>query len=168
MNAMLKICRSLSELSFGQLMSVYEEGNRLNAVEFYAHMDANAALLQAEQDFYAYLDDCFFKTDGAWYAVWEEQGRYVSALRMEPYEDGLLLEALETIPGMRRRGFAFLLMRKVLEQVDVNVYSHVQKGNLASMGLHLRCGFQKISDRCVYIDGSESDACVTLLKAKGL
>lgn len=167
MNAMLKICHSLSELSFGQLMSVYEEGNRLNAGEFYAHMDSNAALLQAEQDFYAYLEDCFFKTDGAWYAVWEVQGRYVSALRMEPYEDGLLLEALETLPEMRRRGFALLLMTAVLEQVDVNVYSHVHKGNFASVELHRRCGFQIISDRCVYIDGSESDACVTLRKAKG-
>ena len=161
---MLKIMYTLSDLKFGKLMSVYEESNRENSLELYSGLENNIALINVEQDFYAYLRDVFFTTMGAFYAVWEEKGEYVSALRMEPYCDGLLLEALETAPNCRRKGFAKALINAVLERLKhrggFKVYSHIGKCNSASLSVHKECGFCQIKEHAVYIDGSvRNDAC---------
>lgn len=152
---MLYLAKSLQQLQFGKLMEVYIEGNLEKAEE--------ASLLQAEQDFYQYLKDCFFPTFGAVYAVWMEENEYISALRLEPYKDGLLLEALETAPKHRRKGYAVKLIRAVLAQMpDQRIYSHVSKRNIPSLAVHEKCGFRKISDSAIYIDGSVNDRAVTL------
>lgn len=153
---MLYLAKTLKQLQFGKLMEVYLEGNLEKAAE--------AGLLQAEQDFYQYLKECFFPTDGAVYAIWEENGEYISALRLEPYKDGLLLAALETAPAFRRNGYARKLMEAVLEAfAEHNIYSHISKGNLPSLSLHEACGFRKIAESAVYLDGSVNARAVTLL-----
>ena len=159
---MVKIISRMRDLNFSQLMEVYAQSNEENAREFFPELDANESLLQAEQDFYAYLRDCFFTTQGACCAVWEEKGRYVSALRLEPYGDGLLLAALETAPEARRKGYAKRLVSQVLQETDVPVYSHVHKQNRASLELHLQCGFERISEQARYVDGTVNDRCCTL------
>ena len=93
---MLKLATRMRELNFYALMDVYREGNEENGAAAYPRADEAEQLLLAEQDFYQYLRESFFQTEGAFYAVWTEKGYYVSALRLEPYQDGLLLEALET------------------------------------------------------------------------
>lgn len=160
---MLLIATDLSRISFGKLMEVYEEGNAENAAEFYPKMDRNAGILQAEQDFYAYLTEFFFPTSGAFYAIWEEQDDYRSALRMEPYRDGYLLEAVETAPFWRKRGYASRLLSNVLKQVNAPVYSHVHKENQPSLRLHGKCGFVRIAESADMIDGTVSHACCTLV-----
>ena len=154
---MLLIFDSINNLSFGKLMAVYEEGNSENAALFYRNMDRNAAILRAEQDFYGYLEDYFFRTKGAFYAIWVENDSYISALRMEPFHDGYLLEALETSPAYRRRGFALQLMKAVLSTMNTTVYSHVSKDNTASMRCHEACGFVCISDTAEMISGEISN-----------
>ena len=105
----------------------------------------------------------FFPTDGVVYAIWEAEGRYVSALRLEPYRDGLLLEALETAPDQRRKGYGRRLILSVLEQFPgVKIYSHVHKRNLPSLAIHEKCGFRRISEQAVYIDGSVNSRACTL------
>ena len=105
----------------------------------------------------------FFKTEGAYYLIWEEAGRYVSALRLEPYRDGLLLEALETAPEQRRKGYAAKLMSAAQEFVgDTKLYSHVHKRNIPSLNVHDFCGFHRILEYAVYTDGSVNDRCCTL------
>lgn len=152
---MLKIAEKLNELDFGQLMAVYEEGNLENGAEFWPELPRGQQILRAEQDFYQYLRECFFTTEGAIYALWEIDGKYVSALRLEPYQDGLLLEALETAPEHRHKGYASKLIRAVLEQVtNQKVYSHVSKRNAASLRTHEKCGFNRILEHAVYADGS--------------
>ena len=91
---MLYLARSLSRLHFSSLMAVYAESNRENGREFWPEEPEMRQIQLAEEDFYRYLSQVFFRSPGAVYAVWEENGRYVSALRLEPYRDGLLLEAL--------------------------------------------------------------------------
>ena len=91
----------LRDISFSSLMTVYEEGNRENAAEFWPHLEERERMIQAEQEFYQYLKQIFFPTENARYCILVEQGSYVSALRLEPYRDGLLLEALETAPDQR-------------------------------------------------------------------
>jgi RimJ/RimL family protein N-acetyltransferase len=74
---------------------------------------------------------------------------------LEPYRDGLLLEALETAPECRRKGFAAELVRAAQGYAaGTKIYSHVNKGNLASLRTHEKCGFHRIADHAVYADGS--------------
>ena len=160
---MLILTKSMREISFGSLMEVYRESCQENGQEFWPRETPERQLSLAEQDFYDYLTRCFFATDGAVCAIWQVDGRYVSALRLEPYRDGLLLEALETAPDCRRKGYAQTLLRAVLEQyADVKIYSHVGKRNAASLSVHEKCGFRRIREHAVYIDGSVNDRSCTL------
>ena len=132
---MLYLARSLSRLHFSSLMAVYAESNRENGREFWPEEPEMRQIQLAEEDFYRYLSQVFFRSPGAVYAVWEENGWYVSAMRLEPYRDGLLLEALETAPEQRRKGFAAALIRAVQCFLDgkTKLYSHVDKRNLSSL-----------------------------------
>lgn len=141
---MLKIVKKLSQLNFAELMRVYSPNS-----------------LQAEQDFYDYLRRDFFRQEGVFYAVWEEDGVYISALRLEPFRDGLLLEGLETRPERRRQGYAKNLLSQVLNETKKPVYSHIHKKNAASQAVHMVCGFVKIQNCAVYIDSSADSRCDT-------
>ena len=164
---MLKIIGNMADISLPSLMAVYEDSNRENASEFWPNLPEGFALQMAEQEFAQYLREIFFKTKDAVYAVWEADGVYVSALRLEPYRDGLLLEALETAPSERGKGYAQKLVHGVLCRIgDRKVYSHVGKRNASSLSVHKRCGFQFLEDHAVYIDGSVNHRCVTLLYHK--
>ena len=165
---MFLIAKSLRELNFRQLMDIYEEGNRENAREQYPHLPEGQGLAEAEQDFYAYLKSGFFSVSGAFYGIWTENGGYVSALRMEPYRDGWLLEAVETKPNCRRLGYAGELMKAVFAYLQTGkVYSHIHKENTPSQNLHEGMGFLCCSDRAVYIDGSVNDRCATYVLELG-
>lgn len=161
---MLLIYDRLSQLRFGQLMQVYAEGTAENGAEMYPHLSPNEQIRRAEQDFYVYLQTGFFTQSGDLYCVWEENGSYISALRLQRYQDGLLLEALETHPSCRCKGYAKRLIRSVLDTLHpIRVYSHVGHKNLASQATHLACGFSKISDQARYVDGSVNSRCGTYL-----
>lgn len=155
---MLKIVTRMREMNFYALMDVYREGNEENGALAYPHRSASEQLLLAEQDFYQYLVQCFFSVNGAVYALWEEKGKYLSAVRLEPYEDGLLLSALETMPQYRRQGYACRLIQGLQHWLSqhgaMKVYSHVSRRNEASQRTHRCCGFRKILDHAVYSDGS--------------
>lgn len=162
---MLILATSCRQIRFAELMEVYTDSN-LEKASRGSGYPAGFALQMAEQDHRQYLQDVFFPTEGAILAIWEEKGRYVSALRLEPYKDGLLLAGLETAPDRRKMGYAVLLIQAVLghlgKQGSVKVYSHVDKKNIPSRKTHEKCGFQMISDRAVYIDGSVDHRCCTL------
>lgn len=161
---MLIVAARMEQLVFSQLMDVYWEGNAENARDLYPCLSLNEGQFRAEQNFYQYLRQSFFRTPGGAYLIWADQERYVSALRMEPYQDGLLLEALETAPGCRRRGYGEQLLRAALDWAgEQKVYSHVRRNNAASMALHRKCGFQTLLDYAVYIDGSVDRRADTLI-----
>ncbi len=161
---MLRTVRNMGQLPFGALMEIYAEGNLENGRDNWPHLSEGEQLLRAEQDFYQYLQEIFFTTPNAVYYLWEENGTPVSALRLEPYRDGLLLEALETAPQHRQKGYAKALLLAVLEAVgNQRIYSHVHKKNAASLKTHLGCGFAPISGQAVYADGSVNGHCCTLL-----
>ena len=155
---MLKLIQSMSQLNFSNLMSVYSESNAMNGLEQYSHLDTFEQLHSAEMDFYHYLHSVFFRQEKSFYAVWEASGEYLSALRIEPYQDGYLLCALETNPVARGKGYAKRLIHAVIqclsEQGSGILYSHVSKKNKASLAVHSACGFLAIKDHAVYSDGS--------------
>lgn len=161
---MLIIARSIRQLRMGEMMEVYADSNQETALDW-PNLPPMFALELAEREFRQYLEEVFFRTPGAVCALWEENGRYVSALRLEPYRDGLLLEALETAPDHRKKGYAAALITAVQgwlrEQGPVHLYSHIGKRNDASRRTHEKCGFQRISDHAVYISGSVDHRCAT-------
>lgn len=151
---MLVIKRSLSELKFDQLMAVYVEGNEENAMDLYPDLTRDEGVKKAEQNFYQYLQNDFFCNEGVVYAIWEENGQYISALRLEPYQDGLLLEALETKPSYRRKGYACKLIEEVKKEISQKLYAHISKTNTASLLIHEKCGFWRIMEQAIYADGT--------------
>lgn len=163
---MLQIIHSLDKLPFGELMSVYEESNRENGADRYPKLSANLQLLEAEQDFYAYLE-CFFRQEDSFYALWRVKGAVVSALRIEPYQDGWLLAALETKPDYRNYGYGKVLVSEVLSYLAkikrLPVYSHIGKRNIPSQKVHINCGFREILPYSVYADGTTNDHCCTYI-----
>ncbi len=151
---MLVLAKSLGDLDFEQLMSVYAESNGKSGGEKDPGEPLSQGRALAERDFYEYLLD-FFDTKGALYAVLEKEGLYVSALRLEPFQDGLLVEALETAPDRRGRGWATALLNEVLGLPQCKIlYSHVRRRNLASRRVHEKCGFHVCQDFARYVDGS--------------
>ena len=163
---MLKLISSYRQLDIAQLMEVYLEGNLKQGERVYSYLDTNKQLHRAEDDFLSYLQEDFFRQEGAKYAVWNVDGRYKTALRLEPYKDGLLLEALETAPASRRKRYAFNLLTSVLDHLQTTdckfLYSHIHKRNIASLNLHRKCGFRIIADYAWYIDGTITHNSYTL------
>lgn len=156
----------MAELDTAQLMTVYAESNRENGECFFPDASPHEQMRRAEEEFLSYLREDFFQRKGAFYAVWVENGRYQSTLRMEPYKDGYLLEALETAPDSRGKGYAARLIDEALAYLKkakcMAVYSHVGKKNAASLAVHSKCGFQRISESARYIDGTVTTSSCTL------
>lgn len=118
------------------------------------------------EEFVSYLSDVFFRTAGAAYYVWETEGRYVCALRMEPYRDGVVLAGLETAPDCRGMGYATALIRSVLalQKEGLRIYAHIRHGNDISVSVHQHCGFCKIADSARLIDGTVTSHFGTYLR----
>ena len=159
---MLILAKKLHHMNFEKLMQLYAESNRENAKIIYSEVSLQQGILQAEQSFHEYLASVFFPVSGSVYAIWVEDDIYVSALRLEPYEDGLLLEALETAPEYRRKGYAGKLLWAVQAEFPTKIYSHVSKKNTASLAVHQKCGFRQVLNYAKYIDGSVARNAVTL------
>ncbi len=163
---MLLAASNLRDISFPELMGVYRQTNMENG-KILAPFAPEARQIQlAEQEFCDYLRESFFPVASSRYMIWVENGRYASALRLEPYRNGTLLEALETAPELRRRGYAARLIGAVQGELshrgNVILYSHVSKKNVPSLKTHWRCGFQIVQDTATYIDGTVSAGAYTL------
>lgn len=161
---MLIVARRMYEMNFSQLMEVYYEGNQENGACFFPDETPGRALILAEQQFREYLQEDFFAQKKAAYYIWQEDGHYVSALRLESYRDGLLLEALETKPDCRRRGYAKALIQSVVREFPkgTKIYSHVAKHNTASLETHRSCGFAQLLDYAMELDGTVTRNHMTL------
>ncbi len=146
-----------------RLMSLYAEGNRENADYFYPEMeDREAAVRQAEKDFLHDLENDFFTCPGRTYWVLEEQHEWVSAVRLYQLKpDFYYLEALETHPAYRKKGYASKLLREVIcalrKKGAFQLCDCVSKKNIASLRTHERCGFQIVSDEGFDYLRNESD-----------
>ena len=145
------IARSVRELDPGCLMDLYSvPGNSSQTNRFYEDLIA------------------FFRQRESFYGVLCDGDRYLAALRIEPFLDGVIVTGMETDPTMRRKGYATHLLGSVLNIMAregcYKVYSHVEKRNFPSLCVHERCGFSVVLDYAVLLDGSVSNSYVTLLK----
>ena len=148
----LHIFTDYADLDGPRLMAVYAESNFENTDYFFPDMaDKALAVKKVEEGFLTFLRDEFFMGPGPAYCVLEEAGEWVSALRLNEVEPGLYyLEALETRPGYRRRGYAVRLLREVIDHLKTKgpfrLCDCVDKGNEASVRTHLACGFTVASE----------------------
>lgn len=154
---MLTVITSFRKLKTTQLLQVYQESIILAGKQQYPHLSDNFQILEAEQDFYSFLRDFFGQKD-AFLAVWDVEKKYVSALRIAPYRDGVLLTGLETAPDSRKMGYAVNLMCETMGYLSGlgvhKVYSHIRKDNVASIGVHQKAGFHRINESAIFLDGS--------------
>jgi len=163
---MLRIISRMQDLNFSSLCAIYEEYLEEVAATQYRGQEHSVAMMMAKQDFFQYLKTSFFNTPKSFYAIWSENDIDVSALRLEPYREGYLVAALETLPSSRNKGYATSLIRYTLswlaQDFTGTVYSHIAKNNLPSLTVHQTCGFQITSDFARFIDGSFSKKSYTL------
>lgn len=134
------------------LMDVYSESNYENTDYFFPdEPDKEAAVQKVEAGFLSFLKNDFFNKADATYWILEINGVYVSALRTCMIQKGLYyLEALETRPDQRRKGYGAKLLSLVVGSLKENgpfrLCSCVSKKNTASLKTHVKCGFQVVSE----------------------
>ena len=150
--SVLHIIQSYADLDGPRLMTVYAESNRENTDCFFPDLsDKTLAVRKVEEGFLQFLREEFFAGPGPVYCVLEKAGAWVSALRMNELEPGFYyMEALETRPGFRRKGYAVQLLNKVTAQLrqqgPFRVCDCVSKKNEPSIRTHLACGFRIVAD----------------------
>lgn len=161
----LLIIKAFSKMEVKQVLEVYSESTQQTAKDDTRDLPYGLRMEEAEQRFLAYLRD-FLQSPDTTMVVWEVDGVYKAALRVEPYLDGWLITGLETAPTARRCGYGAQLVKEVLnylrDQDKIRVYSHVDKRNAASLSLHYVSGFKIIADHAVYLDGSVFTSSCTL------
>lgn len=154
---MLQIITESRNLDFFLLTKVYQQSNDEKASQMNHKLSNNERALLVQQDFIDYMH-AFFCQSGSFVAVWVEDGEYCAAARVEPFEDGFLLNGLETSPDYRNRGIGTNLLQSIVSYVQEKnlkpLYSHVSKSNHPSLRVHDKCGFVRIKDCARYIDGS--------------
>lgn len=149
---MLLRITSCTDLDSRKLMDIYSENNTENAEDFYpGETDRDVALRKVETGFMSFLEQEFFTWTKAACWIWEEDGLWVSALRNCEIQDGLhYLEALETHPAHRNKGYGSLLLSRVLsamrEDGPFRLCDCVSKRNAASLKIHEKCGFRIVSE----------------------
>ena len=147
-----------------KLMDVYSESNFENTDYFCPdETDKEAAVSRVESGFLQFLKDDFYRHAKAVCWVFEEDGVWISALRTCEIRPGLYyLEALETRPDRRRKGYGSALLSGVLEELKTDgpfrLCDCVGKRNTASLKTHEKCGFRVVSDRGYdYLSGESDD-----------
>lgn len=148
----LHIITSYAQLDGQKLMAVYAESNLENTDCFFPDLtDKAMAVKKVEEGFLRFLREEFFTGPGPAYYVLEEAGAWVSALRLSEVQPGLYyLEALETRPGFRQKGYAARLLREVIvhlkDKGPFRICDCVDKENRPSVRTHLACGFHIVSE----------------------
>ena len=135
-----------------KLIDIYAESNWDNTDYFYPdERDKAKAVKQVEADFLDFLEKDFLKQDGSTLWVLEVKSEWVSALRTSKIRDRLYyLEALETSPDQRHKGYASLLLSAVIDALKKDgpfrLCDCVSKKNIASLKTHEKCGFKIVSE----------------------
>lgn len=162
---------TLESIDFPKLMDVYRESNEDNLSFFYPEeTDLDKGRRLVEQKFYDYLKTDFYNKQGNRYYALEDNGEWLSAIRLFPVEgkdNTFFAEALETAPAHRRKGYARKLMELLFEKLrkegSFEITDTVNKSNEASLQFHLNCGFEKYKDpACCILNGKVDEKAYTM------
>ena len=162
---MIQKITSYFDIDKRKLMDVYSESNYENTDYFFPdEADKNVAVKKVENGFLDFLKTEFFTRPGNVYWVLEKDGIWISALRTSEIQNSLYyIEALETRPDHRGRGYASQLLTGVIGALQqggpFRLCDCVGKRNAASLRTHKKCGFAVISDAGYdYLSGSSDDS----------
>ncbi len=144
----------IAEIDFDKLMDVYEESNRenmSNASDFIGNLgdfSSEEIYKTYRNSFISYLKDEFLANKENYLVILKDKDVYLSALRLHHRKDYYLIEALETNPDFRNKGYGERLLRDLLKEFkDKTVFrSEVAISNEKSLALHKKVGF-KIVDK---------------------
>lgn len=158
---MLKLTE-LKDVDIPKLMAIYAEGNRENAECFYPELPLAEGIAREEQKFVNMLRTDFFpKPENALYIL-EVEDQWVAALRLTRLDGFYYLEALETKPDQRKKGYGKALLdalcKELAAQGPVLIRDCVAKRNEASLRTHLSAGFVIDQDPGIEYPGKEADA----------
>lgn len=148
------IFHSFDEVDEGGFLNVYRETSCENCISFYPDLEEDEALAEYEKGYLDFMKNSFFG-EGGTLLILSDGVQYVSALRLiEKSRGNYYLEALETNPDFRKRGYASQLLlqlqRYLKKQSDSYILtSHVEKTNTASIKTHLAVGFEITADYVV-------------------
>ena len=128
-------------------MDVYRESNTENTDYFYPNVsNKDEALQKVECDYLNYIENDFLANNKNRYMVLEHDGIWVCALRLYCIDDKLYyIEALETHPEYRRKGYAAQLLTDVIDLLKERgaymIRDCVDKKNMASLLTHQKVGY---------------------------
>lgn len=147
-----------------QLIESLRHPQMQKVMDFYAGSQEADCIGSGEAVYDFFLD--FFSQRDAFCAMWEESGKCLSVLRIQPYLDGVLLTGVETDRQQRGKGYAFLLACQVIgvlrQRGYTKLYSHVDRKNIPSQKFHKKCGFYKLRDTARLLDGTVTTKMDTL------
>lgn len=137
------------EEMYHMIHSVYSEAS------YEVAKKEHKTIREAEQYYVEKFLGRFMSGNETTYYVWEENDEWVSALRLTKLDDHYFLEALETAPEQRRKGYASQLIQTLIQKLEdkhVIIRSKVRKTNIASLRTHQKCGFiiEKEKEDCFY------------------
>ena len=133
-------------------MDIYSEGNLENTDYFYPEIEnKQIAVEKVEADFLKFIETDFFSKENNTYQILEEDGLWVCALRLYHIKSNLYyIEALETRPEFRKKGYALELLSCVIEALKAKgsfqLFDCVSKKNIASIKTHEKAGFTILSE----------------------
>ena len=135
---MLNIVTHIDEGVITQLQAVYSESMNDLKVNFSNDLEMHTA-------YATFLKD-FIKNPKQIILVEEVNGVWVSALRaIETIETHWFLEAVETKPEERRKGYGKELLQHAIDYLKRNGMKElsctISKNNFKSQALHRKCGF---------------------------
>ena len=160
----MKTIETMDALDSAALMAIYAEGNRENGAWFFPELSPEEQVKKAESEFLKYLREDFFTVPGNRYCVLEtEEGEWAAALRISEKGEYLWLEALETRPDLRRRGYGKAILREVLSETRREIRDQVSRKNQPSLRTHFAAGFTILEDPARDPDTGEIvERCVTM------
>lgn len=134
------------ENMYRMIHSVYPEASYEIAKDKHPKMqDLSEAIREEEQYFVEKFLGKFMSKNENTYYVWEVDGEWVSALRLTKLDGYYFMEALETAPEHRKKGYASELIKAVIQKFEevgpTVIRSNVRKTNAASLATHQKCGF---------------------------
>lgn len=141
---------------------IYIEASMETAADKHSELtDLAEAVKEEEQYFIEFLKNFLSKEQNTYYVL-NVDGQWVSALRLTKIEDFYYMEALETAPEHRRKGYASELIREVISSLSaegrIKIRSNVNKKNKASLDTHQKCGFTIEKENGInYLYGEQYD-----------
>lgn len=150
---MLIEVKRLSDKDAILLMSIYKENNKKNIHCFFPKIhNEDQGLKMVEEEYTKWLRDDFLKSKNTVCYVWVENDVWVSSLRFHCVANKVyFIEALETHPEYRRRGYAEKLINSIIDRLKENdnfeIRSYTSITNVASRNTHNRCGFLTLDEK---------------------